>query len=74
MTHTCHAEGCNVVVSPKLLFCRQHWFLLSQSLQHQIWKHYVPGQEIRKDPTPEYLAAMRDAIEFVKQKEAGKCN
>lgn len=36
--------------------CRQHWFRLPKRLRDAIWATYVPGQEVRKDPSPEYLA------------------
>ncbi len=38
-------------------------------IQKRIWKEYVPGQEIRKDPTPEYLSVMREAIKAVAVRE-----
>lgn len=68
--HTCHARGCHVCTPPKLLFCRRHWAMVPHAIQRAVWAHYVPGQEIRKDPTPEYLEVMRDAIDAVAAKEA----
>lgn len=69
MKHHCHARDCEVPVPPKMLMCRKHWFMLPREKQNAIWRHYVPGQEIRKDPTPEYLEAMQDAINAVARKE-----
>jgi len=34
---------------------------LPQYLKRRIWAAYQPGQEIRGDPSPEYIAAARDA-------------
>ena len=56
MTHLCHHPGCRVAVPPKMWGCRKHWFRLPKHLRDKIWATYVPGQEIRKDPSPEYLA------------------
>lgn len=62
MAHYCHALECNVAVPPKLLFCLEHWKMTPSNLQRMIWKTYVPGQEIRKDPTEAYLLAQKAAV------------
>lgn len=49
--------------------CRRHWFILPKSLRDKVWKEYVPGQEIKKNPTKEYLEVMREAIDFVARSE-----
>lgn len=64
--HKCHAEGCLVSVPPKLLMCARHWRMVPQGLKLAVWRHYRPGQEIDKNPTEEYLAAARAAIESVR--------
>jgi hypothetical protein len=69
MAHHCHAEGCNVEVPPKLLMCRKHWFMVPKNLQARIWATYRPGQEIDKNPSPEYREAQRAAIDAVKAKQ-----
>lgn len=69
MRHTCHAEGCDLVVPPKMFMCRRHWFTLPKRMRDAVWDVYVPGQEIRKDPTDEYLAITGDCIEYVAIKE-----
>lgn len=68
-THTCHATGCDEIVPPKMFMCRKHWFMLSGDMRSQVWFVYVPGQEIRKDPTPEYLEVANRAIAEVAAKE-----
>lgn len=67
--HTCHAKGCNREVPPKLLMCTAHWRMVPRDLQRKVWLHYVPGQEIKKNPTREYLEVMRAAIQAVAMKE-----
>lgn len=67
--HTCHADGCNVEVPPKLLMCAPHWRMVPKALQRRVWATYVPGQEVRKDPTSEYLEAMRAAVAAVAEQE-----
>lgn len=66
MAHTCHAEGCKVAVPPRMLMCLKHWRMVPKHLQREVWRHYRPGQEIDKNPPPEYLEVMRAAIESVK--------
>ena len=68
--HTCHAEGCEVTVPPRMLMCRNHWRLVPKRLQTAVWDAYVPGQERRKDPTPEYLDAAMAAVRAVADREA----
>lgn len=37
--------------------CLAHWRMIPKHLQAKIWGTYVPGQEIRKDPTGAYIKA-----------------
>lgn len=69
LDHRCHAEACPVAVPPSMLMCRRHWRMVPKALQAEVWAHYVPGQEIRKDPTDTYLAAAQAAIEAVATRE-----
>jgi len=68
MSHTCHAPNCPVEVPPKMFMCKPHWMSLRPSLRDEIWKTYRPGQEVTKDPSPEYLAAARKAIDYLAAK------
>lgn len=63
--HTCHRPRCPVAVPPRMFMCRTHWNMLTKDHKNAIWAAYVPGQEIRKDPSPEYLQAARDAITYL---------
>jgi hypothetical protein len=65
MSHTCHATGCRVPVPPRMFMCRKHWYSLPKSMRDAVWAAYVPGQEIRKDPTPGYLAVADAAIRYL---------
>lgn len=67
--HTCHAEACTETVPPRMFMCRRHWFMLPKALRDEIWDEYVPGQESRKDPTPEYIDVAHRAIEAVATRE-----
>lgn len=69
MGHTCHAKFCKTEVPPKLFMCKKHWFMVPSVLRARVWEEYVPGQEIRKDPTDAYLEVTREAIELVAAKE-----
>lgn len=64
-THACHARRCEVDVPPSRLMCPRHWRMVPRALQVAVWAAYRDGQEIRKDPTPEYLRAAHAAIEAV---------
>ena len=55
--HTCHWPGCGKTVPPRLWGCKAHWFALPAQLRNLINANYVPGQEITKKPSREYLAA-----------------
>lgn len=53
--HTCHWPGCFAVVKPQFWGCTNHWFALPAVLRSMIWATYKPGQELRKNPSPQYL-------------------
>ena len=69
MKHTCHATFCKTNVPPKMFMCKKHWYMVPPRLRSAIWAAYVPGQEIRKDPTREYLDVAQEAIAAVAAKE-----
>lgn len=62
MTHLCHAVGCRVPVPPRMLMCRSHWRMVDPKNQDLIWATYVPGQEVRKDPSLAYLVAQAHIV------------
>lgn len=64
--HFCHWPGCRERVPPKLWGCRSHWRALPLQIQRAIWKAYVPGQEVSKTPSAEYIAAAKAAQEWIK--------
>jgi hypothetical protein len=70
--HLCHAKGCLRRVAPAMLMCRAHWFMVPKDLRELVWASYVPGQEIGKNPSGEYLAAAQKAIDAVAAREARK--
>lgn len=72
MTHHCHWPGCKTIVPPKLHMCARHWYTLPKHLRDLIWRYYVPGQEIRKDPTIEYMEAFKLTHDFAIQYELRK--
>lgn len=68
--HLCHAHGCTRAVPPRMFMCYRHWRMVPKMMKDEIWATYLPGQERRKDPSPEYLAAARTAIDKVRELEA----
>lgn len=57
MKHLCHWPGCTKEVPPAMWGCKPHWFTLPKKLRDLIWATYVPGQEITKTPSEDYIAA-----------------
>ena len=43
--------------------------MLPKAMRDAIWAEYVPGQEVRRDPTPEYLAVAGRAERWLYAKE-----
>lgn len=68
-THLCHAQGCKTPVQPRMFMCRSHWFQLPRTMRDVIWATYVPGQEKRKDPSPEYLDAAVAAVKWLARRD-----
>lgn len=65
--HTCHWPGCRTEVSPALWGCRNHWYALPKYLRDKIWSAYIPGQEITKTPSVEYVAVAKEVQDWIKQ-------
>lgn len=65
MAHTCHWPGCTKEVPPKMWGCKTHWFKLPKRLRDKIWATYVPGQEISKTPSKEYLEAATEVRNWI---------
>lgn len=65
MSHRCHWSGCHAEVAPSFWGCIEHWMALPKPIRRRIWEAYRSGQEIRKDPSPEYIAATREAREWI---------
>ena len=63
--HTCHWPGCEREVPPKMWGCRRHWYMLPKRLRDKIWAAYVPGQEITKTPSAEYVKVAREAQRWI---------
>ena len=69
MTHVCHWPGCGKPVPPAMWGCKPHWFALPKRLRDLIWDTYIPGQEITKTPSVEYLDAATQVQTWIKAKE-----
>lgn len=67
--HKCHAEQCNIEVPPKLLMCAKHWWMVPRAYRTLIHIYFRPGQEVDKQPTAQYLAVMKLAINSVAEQE-----
>lgn len=69
MSHRCHATGCNLKIPPRLLMCKAHWFMVPAPIRDWVWGTYKPGQEVKKNPSEEYMNAYRAAVNAVDKKE-----
>lgn len=69
--HTCHWNGCQVHVPPKLFMCKSHWFKLPKALRDRVWDAYVPGQEQRLDPSDDYLAVAHEVQAWIEEHYGG---
>ena len=62
--HLCHWPTCGTAVPPKMWGCPKHWFRLPKHLRELIWATYVPGQEVRLDPSDDYLAVAQEVDDW----------
>lgn len=65
LTHRCHWPTCNRYVPPMMWGCKTHWFALPKYLRDKIWAEYRLGQEIRKDPSEEYMEVYNEVQEWI---------
>ena len=63
MQHACHWPTCTEEVPPSQLMCRLHWYALPRAIRREVWRTYRKGQEVDKNPSPEYLAVARVALD-----------
>ena len=47
--------------------CKAHWFKMPAVIRWRLLGTYVPGQEIRKDPSEDYLDAAREARDWIRE-------
>lgn len=69
-TKLCFAQGCEVRISPRLLMCRRHWFMVSRETQLKVYAT-LAGWQNGGSPKP-YLDAIKLAHAEVAQAEAAK--
>lgn len=64
--HICHWPGCKKQVPPALWGCYPHWMKLPKHLRDQIWRTYVPGQEVTMSPSKDYLEVAKAVQEWIR--------
>lgn len=47
--------------------CWTHWSQVPKKLKKAVWNAYSPGQEVRKDPSQDWIDAADAAIKSVPQ-------
>lgn len=63
--HHCHWPGCERIVPPAAWGCKPHWYKLPEAIRQRIWRAFRPGQEKSKTPSAEYIAAAREAQDWI---------
>ncbi len=64
----CNADGCNKRINHCVFMCGYHWGLVPVHLQKDIYRYYRKGQEIDKNPSPDYISVANVAIRTVKER------
>jgi hypothetical protein len=67
MNHECPAEGCTRAVSPAMLMCRTHWYLVPVPLRGDVWAAWADGAG---QGTLAHCQAITAAVEAVDRKLA----
>lgn len=67
--HHCHWPGCEKKVPPAMWGCYRHWMKLPKWLRDKVWAVYRPGQEVDKDPSPEYLAVANEVQAWIRNND-----
>lgn len=62
--HACAAKGCVKEVPHGVLMCRMHWVMIPGVIQSKIYDAFRADQN-----SEEYVAAVREAIDAVRDKE-----
>lgn len=65
--HYCHWPGCFKEVKPAFWGCLPHWYRLPEYFRKKIWQTYMPGQEITKTPSKEYLAVANEIQVWIRK-------
>lgn len=66
--HTCHWPGCTKQCPPAAWGCKAHWYALPLGLRSRLWGAYVPGQEIKGNPSEKYLEVAKEIEAWIKNK------
>ena len=62
----CVADDCKIRIPRRLLMCPKHWRKVPRPIQQRIYMFYRPGQEIDKNYSDDYIIAVMDAIQAVR--------
>jgi len=65
MKRKCPGPTCETFIDRRYVFCRPHWYALTQRIRDDIWATYraVPGE-------PAHIAALREGIAYLRDKAA----
>ena len=66
---TCRAQGCTRPIKADYLMCLEHWQMVPPYIRAKVLRFACRGQRPGQAPSPEYVAAAREAIGAVLQFE-----
>lgn len=71
MSHDCPATGCTAAISPSMLFCWPHWFMVPKPLRYAVSVTWADGAG---EGTLAHCQAIRTAVAAVNRRlaEAGR--
>lgn len=65
--HRCHWPGCERQVPPAMWGCKHHWYALPKNIRMRIWRAYRINQEQDRKPSDEYIAAAKQAQDWIEK-------
>ena len=65
MNHDCPAAGCTAAVSPSMLFCPPHWYMVPKPIRTAVWVTWADGAG---QGTLAHCQAIRTAVAVVNRK------
>jgi hypothetical protein len=69
-SHTCQAQKCGIEVEAVMLMCQPHWLMVPRALREAIEGSHRQHQQEHTEPSGEYLALIKAAIDAVDHRQS----